>query len=242
MRIHAKLFSSIRSKSTWIKPTGYDTGINLYNCIVREKVPLITKQKGVLTWYTCGPTVYDETHIGHVSCYLKIDIIQRILTKYFNFNIISAMNITDIDDKIIKRAKELKQPINDISKIYEDSFWADLGKFDVKKPDVILKVTENMEDIKSFIGRLMETEKAYEKDGSVLFNVKEHANYGKLVNVKQNDESEGQVLTDCVLWKSNKAGEPFWDSPWGDGRPGWHVECSVLASKVFGMSNSFQTL
>ncbi|XP_045465312.1 probable cysteine--tRNA ligase, mitochondrial [Harmonia axyridis] len=236
MRNHGKMFNFVRKKSTWIKPQGFNTGINIYNCIAKEKVPLITKQKGILTWYTCGPTVYDDAHIGHASCYLKIDILQRIMSRYFNFNIVTAMNITDIDDKIIKRSKELGKPYDKISAFYEDRFWADLDKFNISKPNIVLKVTENIGDIKEFIDRLVKNDLAYEKDGSVLFNIKGYTNYGKLVNLQKNEENENQELSDCVLWKKNKSEEPFWESPWGNGRPGWHVECSVLASKLFGSS------
>ncbi|XP_044756116.1 probable cysteine--tRNA ligase, mitochondrial [Coccinella septempunctata] len=239
MKVHGNILNFVRKKATWIKPQGYNTGINIYNCIAKEKVPLITKQKGILSWYSCGPTVYDDAHIGHASCYLKIDILQRILSRYFNFKIVTAMNITDIDDKIIERAKKLNKPYDEISKFYEDRFWADLRKLKIRKPNAVLKVTENISDMKEFINRLIEKGLAYEKDGSVFFNVKEYSNYGKLVNIKKNDEnhdSQSYELPDCVLWKSNKPKEPFWDSPWGDGRPGWHIECSVLASKLFGSS------
>ncbi|KAL3278745.1 hypothetical protein HHI36_016273 [Cryptolaemus montrouzieri] len=127
-----RLHSFIRTKSSWAKPQGYDTGIQIFNCVAKEKVPLILKQKGIVTWYTCGPTVYDESHIGHATCYLKIDLIQRILSKYFNFNLITAMNITDIDDKIIKRSKELNRSAITISKIYENEFWNDLALLKIK--------------------------------------------------------------------------------------------------------------
>ncbi|KAK9869576.1 hypothetical protein WA026_003328 [Henosepilachna vigintioctopunctata] len=227
-----------KTKYTWVKPGGFNTGIHVYNCVAKEKVPLITKQKGIITWYTCGPTVYDDAHIGHATCYLKIDILQRILFKYFNFILVTAMNITDIDDKIIQKSNDLKKSHIEISQLYEKNFWQDLENIKIKKPDVILRVSENIPHIKNYIQVLIDKKFAYKSiDGSVYFKIEDFTNYGKLVKIhKDTDDIKDNKTMDCVVWKASKLNEPFWESSWGNGRPGWHIECSALASKLFGSS------
>lgn len=229
-------FSSTFYKK-WEQPTGFDTGIKIYNCVAREKVRLIIKNKNSLTWYSCGPTVYDSSHIGHASCYVKLDIIQRVLKNHFNLNLVTAMNITDIDDKIIKKSWEEKIDWKLISKKYENEFWEDLRQLGVTAPDLKVRVTENISEIVNFIENLVNSGIAYPaKDGSVYFNVESYKNYGKLQRLVLEDlkhEIKNSIL-DFALWKSAKEGEPSWDSPWSKGRPGWHIECSTMASNIFG--------
>ncbi|XP_056641171.1 probable cysteine--tRNA ligase, mitochondrial [Diorhabda sublineata] len=231
----------IRKTHCWISPQGFKTEINVYNCATRRKEPLILKNKDRITWYTCGPTVYDSSHIGHASCYVKLDIIQRILKDYFKYDIISCLNITDIDDKIIRRANELGVDINELTEKYEKEFLSDLEKLGIAEPSIIMKVTQNMRLIISFIEKLIEDDRAYiATDKSVYFNVNSIKKYGKLQNLGNQDEINKlstikKSSLDFALWKAIKEdGEPFWDSPWGRGRPGWHVECSALASSIFG--------
>ncbi|CAG9856584.1 unnamed protein product [Phyllotreta striolata] len=248
--MHFKVFSKtylikvpqqIRKNHHWLAPTGWDTGIKVHNCITKQKEPLILKNKQFMTWYTCGPTVYDSSHLGHASCYVKLDIIQRILKEYFNINLVTALNITDIDDKIIRRAEELKVSHRELTKKYESEFWTDCQSLGISKPTVVVKVTEHIPLVIKFIEKLLDNNQCYiASDKSVYFDVKTTKNYGKLQNIGEQEEKKepGHVkksLLDFALWKSTKAeGEPFWESPWGNGRPGWHIECSALASRIFG--------
>lgn len=230
--------TGLRLRHTWIQPKGSDIGVKLYNCVSKKKVPLVTESRNILKWYTCGPTVYDSAHVGHASCYIKVDILQRILKSYFNCNVVSAMNITDIDDKIILKANALKDTPDQIAKKYENEFWADLESLDVVRPNLILRVTEHINIIKEYIATLYKQGFAYTaKDRSVYFNTGKLTSYGKLQNVTlplQNHPEEDPPQEDFVLWKAAKPGEPFWDSEWGPGRPGWHSECAALAGTVFG--------
>ncbi|KAJ8985791.1 hypothetical protein NQ317_014445 [Molorchus minor] len=227
-------------KHNWIKPDGFETGIQVYNCITEGKTPLILKNKQLITWYTCGPTVYDTSHIGHACCYVKLDVIQRILKSYFKYNIVMVMNITDIDDKIIYKANQTNTLYKDVATRYEKEFLKDLQDLGVTEPNIILRVTENIELIIDFIKKLEDGGQAYKaKDNSVYFDVKHYNNYGKLQNIgdqmiqqEQNDFKKSSA--DFALWKGSKKGEPFWHSPWGTGRPGWHIECSALASHILG--------
>lgn len=231
------------TQQQWFKPDGIDTGIRVYNCAARRQVPLILSNENFLSWYTCGPTVYDCSHLGHASCYVKLDIIQRILRKHFNLNIVTAMNITDIDDKIIRRSQESGKDWKEISRSYEAEFWSDLDKLNVLQPNIKLRVTDHMPHITSYISDLFQKRCAYiGKDDSVYFNVKQFPIYGKLQNLNLNEkealQSENKSSAfDFALWKARKIkSEPCWPSPWGPGRPGWHIECSTLANMVFGKS------
>ncbi|CAG9772939.1 unnamed protein product [Ceutorhynchus assimilis] len=225
----------------WTQPTGHNTSINIYNCVTRKIEPLIVKNKNAVTWYTCGPTVYDSSHIGHASCYVKLDIIQRILKNHFGLNLVTCMNITDVDDKIIKRAIELKVDYKEVSKQYEKEFWKDLGDLNIPQPDVVVRVTENMPLIIDFIKKLEEEGYAYKTtDNSVYFDSSRSCHSpGRLQNINEivlvPSNPHKLAPADFALWKSLKnQNEPFFDSPWGKGRPGWHIECSTLASHIFG--------
>ncbi|XP_054740356.1 probable cysteine--tRNA ligase, mitochondrial [Anastrepha obliqua] len=238
------------SQHLWQPPaSGTDTGIRIHNCIAREQVPLILPNDTYATWYTCGPTVYDSTHLGHASCYVKLDIIQRILRQYFNVNVVTAMNITDIDDKIIRKSEECGKGWRELSGLYESEFWSDLRQLNVLEPNIKLRVTEQIPRIVDFIARIVEQGNAYKgNDGSVYFAVNKCANYGKLQKVNLADlteqpteDGEGKIAAaDFALWKAQKnEKEPAWSSPWGAGRPGWHIECSTLASMIFGQRLDF---
>lgn len=229
----------------WKQPLGHNTGINLYNCVARTTVPLIVRNPNCVTWYTCGPTVYDSAHLGHAVCYMKLDIIQQILRNHFQLNVVTAMNVTDIDDKVIRRSQELKMPWNELAKKYETEFWADLKRLGIRRADIVLRVGDSMDEIIEFVQKLIDKQAAYVGgDGSVYFrNVNVQ---GKLQNVNTDVQSGIQLnavrksTTDFALWKAAKPGEPFWDVPWKcsdvstAGRPGWHTECSAMASKIFG--------
>lgn len=222
----------------WLMPNGNPTGIYVYNCIANQRVPVILNDPHIATWYSCGPTVYESAHIGHASCYVKLDIIQRILKSFFNIKIVSAMGITDIDDKIIKKGLESKTHFTNIAKQYEHEFWLDMASLNVAKPLIITRVSEHINSIEKFVQRLIDNDMAYvSKNGSVYFDTDKFSNYGKLQKMQDSGEpsdDEKRNKMDFALWKSHKPEEPYWDTPWGKGRPGWHIECSAMVSKVFG--------
>lgn len=179
-----------------------------------------------------GPTVYDSAHIGHASTYVRLDILQRILKDYFKVNLITCMNITNIDDKIIKKSHETGKSWKLLGEEYEAEFWDELTKLNVRHPDIKLRVTDKIPEIIEFIETI--ERKGFTKraeDGSVLFNTSHYGNdYGKLHKVAPEDLASAEF----ALWKAAKEGEPHWHSKWGNGRPGWHIECSTLASLMFG--------
>ena len=324
--------------------------LHLYNSITRKKDLFIPIQSNLVTWYSCGPTVYDSSHMGHARTYLSLDILRRVLSEYFGYNILYVMNITDIDDKIIKRGRSrhlfqeylsrlapegrvafrddtiasqllleerynaesdpdkkkmlkkmltsleqtlleaqqlIKSPdckkcdlerlataaeyalseyldrklgasltdhsiFQKLSRCYEEEFHQDMEQLGVAPPDVLTRVSDHVPEIVSFIKTLVEKGYAYESKGSVYFNTSHfHASdrhqYAKLMpeaaqNLDQLQEGEGELTSaeekrasqDFVLWKASKPGEPFWSSPWGEGRPGWHIECSAMATEILG--------
>ncbi|XP_053659806.1 cysteine--tRNA ligase, mitochondrial [Anopheles marshallii] len=221
--------------------------LRLYDGRLKEKVPLqIHQSKPYISFYTCGPTVYDSAHIGHASCYVRLDILQRILRHHFQLPLVTAMNITDIDDKIIVRAQEQQINWEQLARQYEDEFWSDLKRLNVRLPDVKLRVTDHIPAIIRFVQTLVEKGFAYTTiDGSVYFETSKYERYGKLQKVviePANESNKGYKRhpSDFALWKASKAGEPYWvASGFGDGRPGWHIECSTLASHLFGNKLDF---
>ncbi|XP_076638675.1 cysteine--tRNA ligase-like protein, mitochondrial [Colletes latitarsis] len=222
----------------WLKPIGHETNITIYNPLTKCNEPLIIKNKNILTWYVCGPTVYDSAHIGHATTYVKSDIIRRILSDHFNINVIMAMCITDIDDKIIKRSKETKQNYKDLTQHYENEFIEDMEILNVVKPHLYCRVTNFIPKIIQFVSNIVDKGDAYVmQDGSVYFDTSKCNMYGKFsMPVSDNSHPYKKSALDFSLWKAAKKDEPFWESPWGNGRPGWHIECSTIASTVFGNS------
>lgn len=269
---HRRLFSATgsgvqNSDSEWQKPDAvdaYDTGITVYNCVHRGNVPFMLRneQNTYLTWYTCGPTVYDDAHIGHAICYMKCDIIQRILRNHFNLNVITAMNITDIDDKLVARAPILNCSVKELAERYEQSFWQDMDALGIQRADIIVRVTEFIPQIIAFIEKLLAKEDAYvAADGSVYYA--NRRTNGKLKNLESSTAattaaaapdthtkldatsiSVRRSANDFALWKAAvKPNEPQWNVPWKydadnsiptAGRPGWHTECAAMATELFG--------
>ncbi|KAI6649551.1 Cysteine--tRNA ligase, cytoplasmic [Oopsacas minuta] len=345
--------NSSPQKPVWQSPSedlNLRDRLHLNNSITRRKDLFVPINSNLVTWYSCGPTVYDSSHMGHARTYLSLDILRRVLTEYFGYNILYVMNITDIDDKIIKRGRSrylfqqyvsnlgistklefrddlqysllmlqekhntekdkdkksmlkkmlsaLEQTIletqhlvksadcstadlerlartaeyalsehldkkfgasitnqsifQQLSSHYEEEFHRDMRDLGVLPPDVLTRVSEYVPEIVSFIQVLVDKNYAYESRGSVYFttnhfNSTEIHQYAKLVpeaamNLDQLQEGEGELTSseekrasqDFVLWKASKPGEPSWPSPWGQGRPGWHIECSAMATEIFG--------
>lgn len=192
--------------------------------------------------YACGITVYDESHVGHASQAIIFDTIRRIL-QYLGYHVTYVRNFTDIDDKIIKKANETGKTPTEISELYIQDSIDDLKSLKVRSADHEPKVTEHVPDIVNFIQEIIDNGFAYVQDGEVLFDVmKFHQEkaYGRLSGQKLDelvsaDETQNKKNPqDFSLWKPHKEGEPFWESPWGPGRPGWHIECSVMASRYLG--------
>ncbi|GIY52321.1 hypothetical protein CDAR_207841 [Caerostris darwini] len=220
-------------------PQGFETAITIYNSSAKKKVPLILKSKKIATWYMCGPTVYDDSHIGHACCYVKFDIIRRIMENIFGINVLLVMGITDIDDKIIKKSHESNVSIQEVSRKYELDFFKDMTTMRVMHPSSISRVTENIPHIISFCEKLIEKDFAYvTEEGNVYFKVAKGVSADVVNEMPEDTEINSDPLKkdkrDFVLWKVAKEKEPYWESPWCKGRPGWHIECSVLASKIFG--------
>lgn len=220
------------------EPPGYDTSIMLYNSSIKRKTKLITKENGVISWYCCGPTVYDSAHIGHACCYIHFDIIRRVMEEVFYQNVILVMGITDIDDKIINRANAEVVDYRTIAQYYEEEFFKDMKRLNIKKPVITARVTDYIPEIISFVNNIVDRGYGYiTADGSVNFLVNKYSNYGVFGRAQEENSSESsgkEDSRDFALWKGAKPGEPSWSSPWGKGRPGWHIECSAIASKLLG--------
>ncbi|HUY69650.1 MAG TPA: cysteine--tRNA ligase [Candidatus Tyrphobacter sp.] len=216
----------------------------LYNFLTRKKEklkPLRGKNVGL---YTCGPTVYNYAHIGNFRKYLFDDVLRRTL-KLEGFKVKQVMNITDIDDKIVKKSIEEKKTIPVITDFYLKEFLKDLDKLNIEKAEIYPRATEHVKEIISLIGTLLRKKIAYrESDGSVYFDISKFKNYGRLSLLEKRkiktgarvaaDEYDKENAEDFVLWKAQKPGEPAWPSPFGPGRPGWHIECSAMSMKYLG--------
>lgn len=238
-----------RRGRAWQRPQGQDTGVQVHNSLTGKKEPLIVARADAVSWYSCGPTVYDHAHLGHACSYVRFDIIRRILTKVFGCNVLMAMSITDVDDKIIRRANEMNVSPTSLARLFEEEFKQDMAALKVLPPTVYLRVTENISQIISFIEGIIAHGHAYSTaKGNVYFDLHARGDkYGKLVNMVPGAAAEPAVdsdkrhTSDFALWKAAKPQEVFWASPWGDGRPGWHIECSTMASEVFGSQLDIHT-
>lgn len=218
--------------------------LKIYNTLSREKEEFIPLNKNSVGMYVCGPTVYDDPHIGNARPLIIFDLVFRILIKIFGKNKVNYVrNITDIDDKIIQRANDLKINISELTKSVTDVFLSDCKYLNCLIPNNQPKATDNIPGMIQMIENLLAKKFAYIKDGNVYFNVNKFKDYGKLSNKNSKDLISGSRVEiselknnalDFVLWKPSKDKEPFWESPWGKGRPGWHVECSAMAEKYLG--------
>jgi cysteinyl-tRNA synthetase len=218
--------------------------IKIFNTLTRQKEELIPLEPGKIRIYMCGPTVYDYFHVGNARPFILFDIFRRYL-KYRGFEVSYVTNLTDIDDKIIKKANEDKVPTTVVAENYTKAFFEDTKRLGILEADAYPKATENIAGIIALIEKLMQKGLAYQINGDVFYAVSKFNGYGKLSG-KNIDELESgarvEVDTrksdplDFALWKAAKPGEPFWESPWGKGRPGWHIECSAMSMKHLGES------
>ena len=216
--------------------------LNIYNTLTRRRERFESVEEGRVRMYVCGPTVYADAHIGHAMSAIVFDMIRRYL-EYIGYEVIYVTNFTDVDDKIIVRAQETDQDPFELAQFYTDKYLKHLSDLNIKPADTYPRVTSEISNIVRTIGDLGEAEYAYEMDGSVYFRVDKDDDYGKLSRRRQEEAITGtrvetderkENAADFALWKGAKEGEPFWDSPWGPGRPGWHIECSVMCLHHLG--------
>ena len=217
--------------------------LKIYNTLTRQKEPFIPMEEGVVKLYVCGMTTYSDAHIGHARTYVAFDIIRRYL-EYKDYKVFYVQNITDIDDKIIKAANEAGMDALEYSAYYARRCLEDMNKLGIKPADLYPKASEHINDMIEMIEKLVEKKFAYVANGDVYFSVEKFRDYGRLSNQKMDEIKAGARIKpeekkrkpeDFALWKAAKPGEPKWKSPWGYGRPGWHIECSVMSSKYLGM-------
>jgi len=228
--------------------------MKIYNSLTRTKEEFRPLKEGCIGMYVCGPTVYDEPHIGHARSAYIFDVIRRYLA-YRGYRMTFVRNVTDVDDKIIDKARKvtsrksqvtsLGEATQDVAEKYLEAYHEDMALLGIEPPDEEPKATEYIPKMIEFIKRLIEKGCAYAANGDVYFDIKKAKNYGKLSNQNLDKMEAGARIApgenkkdplDFALWKKAKEDEPSWDSPWGKGRPGWHIECSVMSSDILGGS------
>ena len=223
--------------------------LKIYDTKLREKVPFESLEHGKIGMYVCGPTVYNYIHIGNARTFVSFDVIRRYLS-WRGFDVKFVSNITDVDDKIIKKANEEGRSAAEVAAEYSLAFLDDMHAMNVQDPDVRPRATEEIPEMIQLIQELIDGGHAYEVEGDVYFSVRSYADYGALSgrNIDEMEgghrelRADGQGLEDrkrdhldFALWKAAKPGEPSWESPWGQGRPGWHIECSAMSRKYLGL-------
>lgn len=216
--------------------------VKIYNTMSRRKEEFVPVTPGEVKMYVCGPTVYNFFHIGNARTFIVFDTVR----KYFEFRgykVRFIQNFTDIDDKLIKKANEEETTVHDVAERYIDEYYKDADALHLKRATVNPRATQFIQEIIDFIKDLEEKGYAYEAGGDVFFNTRSFSSYGKLSHQNIEELESGSRIDvdnrkkdplDFVLWKAKKPGEPGWESPWGEGRPGWHIECSVMASSLLG--------
>ncbi|WP_342662851.1 cysteine--tRNA ligase [Halobacteroides halobius] len=223
--------------------------MKIYNTLSRQKEEFKPLEKNKVKMYSCGPTVYDYFHIGNARAFIVPDIIKRYL-EYQGYQVKHVLNFTDIDDKMIKRANEEGITVSELANEFIEAYYKDTAALNIKEADVYPRATEHIDEMIELIKDLIDKGYAYESNGDVYFRVDKFSDYGKLSNKKIEDLQAGARVEvnnrkespiDFVLWKKSKDGEPAWDSPWGAGRPGWHIECSVMSTKYLGAKFDIHT-
>lgn len=214
--------------------------MKVFNTLAGQKEDFHPRNE-VVSMYVCGITAYDECHVGHAMAYIIFDVIKRYL-KFKGYKVKHVQNFTDIDDKIIDRANQWGMPPAGLANKYTDQYFANMDALNIERADLYPRVTEEIPKVIEIIQGLLAKGYAYESEGSVYFRVRNFPDYGKLSHRNLEDmipkasycERDKEYPLDFALWKASKPGEPFWESPWGNGRPGWHIECSAMALKYLG--------
>ena len=219
--------------------------LRLYDTLSREKVDVVPRTPGTLSMYVCGPTVYEVPHVGHGRAAVVFDVVRRYLA-WSGFEVTFVSNVTDVEDKIIRRAAEEGTTESDVAQRYEEAYWKELARVDVPRPDHLPRATAYIEPMIELIGELIADGRAYVVEGQgVYFDVAAYPAYGELSGRRLDDllgsagarvevDEQKRTPVDFALWKAAKEGEPAWDSPWGQGRPGWHIECSAMSLGLLG--------
>jgi len=216
--------------------------LRVFNTLGQKKEVFKPLKEGEVKMYVCGVTVYDDCHLGHGRAYVSFDLIRRYL-EYIGYEVVYVQNFTDIDDKIIKKAQEEKKQVEDIARIYTERYFNVMDRLNVKRANLYPNATEHIDEMIAAVKKLIKNGFAYKIDGDVYFSIKKCPSYAELSgrNLEgmragarvEVDERKKDPL-DFTLWKKAKEGEPSWPSPWGEGRPGWHIECSVMSAKYLG--------
>jgi len=216
--------------------------LTLYNSLTKMKEEFVPIDPSEVKFYICGPTVYDYFHIGNARTFVMADILRRYL-EYKGYKVKFLMNLTDIDDRIIKKSISDKTSYDEVASKYTEAFFDDIKRLKLKPADLYPKATAHIDDIKAMIKKLVDNGTAYNVDGNVFYDVNKFKSYGKLSGKKIDDLEAGARVEineekrnplDFSLWKKAKEGEPFWESEWGKGRPGWHIECSAMSCRHLG--------
>lgn len=237
--------------------------LRVYNTLKKDKEILVPADGQIVRMYTCGVTVYDDCHVGHARAYVSFDIVRRYL-EYKGYKVKHIQNFTDIDDKVIAKARKtlkdesrseskeitLRKAVKTITEKYTQEYFKYMDKLLVKRADLYPKATEHIREMIKLVEGLIEKDYAYAVDGDVFFSVEKFSSYGKLSGRKLDEMKPGARIEvderkhhplDFALWKKAKEDEPYWQSPWGNGRPGWHIECSAMSMKYLGESFDIHT-
>lgn len=220
--------------------------MKIYNTLTRTKEEFVPLEEGKVKIYSCGPTVYNYFHLGNARPFITFDTLRRYL-EYRGYYVEFVQNFTDIDDKVIQRAMVEGKTTQEIASFYIDEYFKDADALNIKRATVQPRATESIDAIIDMIQILIDTDHAYVSGDGVYYSTRSFDDYGKLSGYKLEDLEEGasnrtlsgenkQHASDFALWKFKKEGEPAWDSPWGEGRPGWHIECSAMVGKHLGVS------
>jgi len=217
----------------------------VYNTLTQKKEEFKPQSPGKVKMYVCGTTPYDHCHLGHARCYVVFDVIRKYL-EYRGYDVTYVQNFTDVDDKIIKRAQELGSTAEEIAEKYISEYFEAMNRLNIREANFYPKTTEHIQEMVKLIQKLLDRGYAYVINGDVYFEVDRFNGYGKLSHRNREEMQAGARIDidkrkrnplDFALWKSAKPGEPCWESPWGRGRPGWHIECSAMSMEYLG--NSF---
>jgi len=230
--------------------TSASGGVRFFNTMSRRLEPFVPQAERQVSMYTCGPTVYDHAHIGNFRCYVWEDALRRFL-KHRGFAVTQVMNITDVDDKTIRNAAAAGVSLDDYTGPYIDGFFEDLDALNIERAEVYPRATRHVPEMVAICRRLIERDHTYESQGSLYFKIATFSDYGKLSHIDlagilpgarvESDEYEKDDARDFVLWKARKGDEPHWETELGDGRPGWHLECSAMSMKYLGESFDIHT-